>query len=1584
MTKVYRSPPSDTDDKKEDIIKKTNPVQPKKNKPPPSTEKPTKEEQRDDVIEEMSRLGLTMLQLVSPCSIATRAEVAKNSLFPPDDANALGDDQWVVDSRLVIVGEDAEGTKAVQAVDGDQINDKVFFNITVEGLPLTAQLDSGAAACAMSADVFKRIPNAQALPVHDRPVVLVDTNLREIRQTTPPRLMQFDIGGVVFSHPVYIVDNNQENSFLAGLCVMKAGEMSLINFRGKMSLLLGDPCKPSAVIPTFDRPAAIGQHLEDSLLLKEETVLQPLETRTVACCSDLDILPSTVVLPHSATLGSPLDVHSATTTPTPFGATIQLTNQSLDPLLLPEKTLLGSMTRPFDPGGNTAEATITINEGHEALPEDELEEILQGPPGLPLPQEAAAFDITGYLQKAFPPEYLDDFLRFLDTEVPGVISKSEYDFGCFDGPPMDIITTSSAPIVSKPYAFDEIRTQQLTKLLDHLVDKKIMRRGTSPWGSPAFLVPRKGEAGGATKLRLVLDYRQLNAKTLKDAFPLPLIEVLLNKLRGATFYTTLDLRSAFFSVKMTESASLKAAIRTPDAVYLPLRISMGLTSAPNYFCYSINEALRDHRSICSYYLDDIIVYTKGTKEQHLEDLKTVLRTLHRRGLKINVKAVYFARSIAFLGKVINRQGIAPLPKHLTALSDFPPPDSKKQLQRLLGLIAWVSAFLYNYAAKIRTLTEALTRPRFEWTEVEQEALDRIKEELSANVFLYFPDFSQPLYLASDICHNSYASILYQVTSYGPEDREQLNEAAKNVQEFPPPPVVTQHPVVPPPGKGVPPQFPLQGMGHENGQATHVVGAVGLQPRGDLTAIMKEEDRIHIVKTIGVHSGLFQDAQVNYGTLEKEVTGLVCALESFRHYLGAAVMTYVITDAQGLLWLLRFRRTGISKLERLVIRIFSFPFKMIITHMKGTANPADLLTRVVKVPEPQMTLQDAKRAVVVSTPFARNKIVTARMLLDALDNNPELVQLSPSKPTSTLNSTSTSTSTTTLNSTSTSTFNSTSTSTSTLATSINLVTEDTLQQSPAASQQDLSIVALQEVRVSSIMGELHRELNPASIIHEQAKDGWTQSLLSKVRENDGQFGNFKIQNGLLMHQRSPDHPLTIVVPDDLVPFVFAFFHLQNHAGANTLSRMIGSHYYIPRAKDRIARFTRACALCNRFSPNQLQKEMLGFAPLPTKKLSQIHMDLVVGLPPVGGKDAFLTLLDVYSGFKLAVPCAKTITAKGIATILRSHIIQTFGPPEVLVSDGGPNMLNAKDLQQFAKAYNIHTSVLVPYSAKSHGRVEAANKVISQLTKILSEQHRTDWTKVLSLAVHNLNCKPRVYFGGMSPQEIVFGTKTNPVDRFKEDESQLISEEEHKALFNELDKEVDRLIAEAARQMIQQNRAQGGIRTYIRPGSCVYLRDHSLVPKKKWKQKFISQPALVLRDYGTTLLVRSFLGLTSVVHKANCRPAPEREVESFARLPFRVKAIIGPPFSHEEVAEAVRNHQVPEFWKQKDPPYEPPNTRGRAAAEAQEEATTGEVDPLEESMNPFPFQDLDDEIITEPVRSGTPQDRAELGSRHVRFE
>ena len=188
-----------------------------------------------------------------------------------------------------------------------------------------------------------------------------------------------------------------------------------------------------------------------------------------------------------------------------------------------------------------------------------------------------------------------------------------------------------------------------------------------------------GKKGG--EKRFCVDYRKLNAVTKVDAYPLPRIDDLLDSLGGATWFSTIDLASGFWQISMHEEDIEKTAFITPSGLYEFVVMPFGLNNAPGTFQRLMNWVLRDYLGIfVAVYIDDVIIYTRGTMEQHLDHLRLVFRTLKKAMLKIKLKKCHFCLpSLSFLGHVVGRSGIQPDPEKIAKVKNFPTPTNVTQL-----------------------------------------------------------------------------------------------------------------------------------------------------------------------------------------------------------------------------------------------------------------------------------------------------------------------------------------------------------------------------------------------------------------------------------------------------------------------------------------------------------------------------------------------------------------------------------------------------------------------------------------------------------------------------------------------------------------------------------------------------------------------------------------------------------------------------------------------------------------------------------------------------------------------------------------
>ena len=216
-----------------------------------------------------------------------------------------------------------------------------------------------------------------------------------------------------------------------------------------------------------------------------------------------------------------------------------------------------------------------------------------------------------------------------------------------------LLQEGKQPTFGPVYSCSEKELQALHKYLDENLAKGFIRESSSPAGYPILFVPKKNG-----KLRLCVDYRKLNDVTIKNRYPLPRIDEIMDCINGAQRYTKLDLQGAYNLVRIAQGEEWKTAFRTKMGLYEYLVMPMGLTNAPASFQALMNHVLRDHiDKICAVYLDDILVYSKDPKE-HDHHVKLVLQKLEEYFLKVDLdKSEFDQEEVEFLRHIIEKNGI---------------------------------------------------------------------------------------------------------------------------------------------------------------------------------------------------------------------------------------------------------------------------------------------------------------------------------------------------------------------------------------------------------------------------------------------------------------------------------------------------------------------------------------------------------------------------------------------------------------------------------------------------------------------------------------------------------------------------------------------------------------------------------------------------------------------------------------------------------------------------------------------------------------------------------------------------------------
>lgn len=360
--------------------------------------------------------------------------------------------------------------------------------------------------------------------------------------------------------------------------------------------------------------------------------------------------------------------------------------------------------------------------------------------------------------------------RALLGRYQSVFSAHEGDLGCTSLISHDIPLLDDVPVRQRYRRIPPSEYEVVKAHINTLLESKVIRESCSPFASPIVLVKKKDGS-----LRLCVDYRQLNAKTRKDAFPLPRIEESLDSLTGARWFSTLDLASGYNQVPVSEQDRPKTAFCTPFGLFEWNRMPFGLCNAPSTFQRLMQRLFGEQQGqSLLLYLDDIVIFSSSVA-QHLQRLELVLSKLQREGLKAKLgKCDFFRSEVSYLGHVISAEGVSTDPGKIEAVARWPQPTTVSALRSFLGFASYYRRFVEGFAtfaAPLHRLVAQLggtkVRQRVErsfascWTEECQESFEALKGKLTTAPVLAYADFSLPFILEVDASLGGLGAVLSQ-------------------------------------------------------------------------------------------------------------------------------------------------------------------------------------------------------------------------------------------------------------------------------------------------------------------------------------------------------------------------------------------------------------------------------------------------------------------------------------------------------------------------------------------------------------------------------------------------------------------------------------------------------------------------------------------------------------------------------------------------------------------------------------------------------------------------------------------------------
>ena len=319
--------------------------------------------------------------------------------------------------------------------------------------------------------------------------------------------------------------------------------------------------------------------------------------------------------------------------------------------------------------------------------------------------------------------------------------------------------TTDQPIAMKPYRTSPLEQKIIKEQIEEMLENKIIQPSSSSYAFPVVLVEKKNG-----KKRFCIDYRKLNAVTIKDKHPLPIISDSLSmSFKKTKYFSVIDLLSGYWNVMVKETDRHKTAFITTDGLYEWLRMPFGLSNSPATFQRFMQKVLQQYlyRSILVY-LDDIIIFS-NTFEEHVEHLQEVFNKIREYKLKLSIeKCKFLCKEVVYLGHIVSREGILPCDDKVKAVRQFPIPSTKKELQSFLGLANYYRIFIKDYAHISDPLNKITgKKSKFNWSTECQNAFDTLKDKLTTAPVLarFNPEYENEMF--TDACLIGFSAILGQ-------------------------------------------------------------------------------------------------------------------------------------------------------------------------------------------------------------------------------------------------------------------------------------------------------------------------------------------------------------------------------------------------------------------------------------------------------------------------------------------------------------------------------------------------------------------------------------------------------------------------------------------------------------------------------------------------------------------------------------------------------------------------------------------------------------------------------------------------------
>ena len=374
----------------------------------------------------------------------------------------------------------------------------------------------------------------------------------------------------------------------------------------------------------------------------------------------------------------------------------------------------------------------------------------------------AAIDSNPHLNKDRKKKLTDLLLQF-----PKLFHKELKDPGAAEAPPFRIkVTKDAQPTRCRPHR----HSAQQADLVDKHVELMQAARVVEPappgcaWAAPVVLIRKRD----SEEWRFCVDFKALNAITIKNSFPIPRIDEILQRLKGAEWFSTLDMISGYWQLLVHPDDKDKTAFVTRRGLYVFRVLPFGLSNAPSHFQQAMNTILgSDIGKCCFVYLDDVIIFSRSF-EAHLQHLKRVLSKLNKANMYVKLSKCKFAQpEVLYLGHIVNCDGIKTNPALVDKVWNTPRPRNRNEVHHFIGLANYYRSFIERFAERTEPLQRLLRNEvPWEWKREQQAAFADIKTAMTTAPLLRHPDPSRPFTVRLDGSGVAIGAVLEQLDDKG--------------------------------------------------------------------------------------------------------------------------------------------------------------------------------------------------------------------------------------------------------------------------------------------------------------------------------------------------------------------------------------------------------------------------------------------------------------------------------------------------------------------------------------------------------------------------------------------------------------------------------------------------------------------------------------------------------------------------------------------------------------------------------------------------------------------------------------------------